>query len=225
MVENADAPISKASMSQDQYGSLQLVSLIIENSAKISGSCMDSEDQGMGESAIYFPRFKSNTRVFPLHLSHQIPRVRYPVFALIAAHISLRLDGKDVSPRLLFFLTYPRPDLEFQRHPLFELSLVSFDKLGNPSGLPGGLRDLPLYPDKDDWYSVLGTWNATADNPETPNEVAQANLENNIAIPIAPMSLPRNSHPPLPSLFCHYHKCTGHRLAVLFRTALYMDAN
>ena len=105
MVENADAPIPKASMSQDRYGSPQLVSLIIEASAEISGSCMHSKNLGMGESAINFQRFNSNTRVFPLHLPRQIPRVCYLFFALIAAHINSGLHGKNVSPYLLFFLT------------------------------------------------------------------------------------------------------------------------
>jgi len=57
----------------------------------------------MGESAVRFSEFNSNTTAFPLLLLHQIPLVRYSVFALIAAHIYPRLHGKDVRPLAFFF--------------------------------------------------------------------------------------------------------------------------
>ncbi|KAG0136237.1 hypothetical protein HOY82DRAFT_625984 [Tuber indicum] len=87
--------------------------------------------------------------------------------------------------------------------------LVNFNELGNALGLHPPLGDLPLHPDKDGWYSVLGPWNGTTDNPDTADEVNEVNPEDNIAIPIAPPNPLRNSRPRLPRIFCEYHKCSG----------------
>ena len=103
------------------------------------------------------------------------------------------------------------------------IALVDFDELGNPLGLPNGLGDLPLYQEKDGWYSVLGPWNTASDNPDTAHEATKVNLDNNIqvAIPITPLSPFRNARSSPVLSFCRYHKCSGNRLAVLHYTILY----
>ncbi|PUU80025.1 hypothetical protein B9Z19DRAFT_1107320 [Tuber borchii] len=75
------------------------------------------------------------------------------------------------------------------------LSLVDYDQHGNRLRLPVGLGNLPLDLDKDGWHSVLGTWNDTTNNPQTANEAVQVNPENDIAIPLASLSPPRNARP------------------------------
>jgi len=176
-------------------------------------------------SAIHFQRFNSNTTTFPLSPFHQIPPVCYPAFALIAAQINLPLHGKDVS-HLVFFLTYPRPDSgSYPQHSYQpQLTFVGPDELGNISGLPGRLGDLPLHPDKDGWHSVLGAWNGTTEDPEAANGAAQVNPENNTPIPI-PVTPPRNARPPLPRIFCHYPMCSGNKLAVPSYPELYLVLN
>ena len=106
------------------------------------------------------------------------------------------------------------------------LLLVDYDQHGNRLGLPARLGNLPLHLDRDGWHSVLGAWNGTTDNPVTAGEAAdsEANPENNNIIPIALMS-PAGNTRPLLSVFCHYHRRTGHRLVVSFQTRLYLGAN
>ena len=118
---------------------------------------------------------------------------------------------------MLFFLTYLRPSLALVEE---TLELVGSDGLGNPLGLPAGLGELPLHQDKDGWHSVLGTWNDTSDNPDTLNEAAKADPENNIVTYAALVSPPRNARPRLSSVICHYPGCSGHRLAVSFHSTI-----
>ncbi|RPA91151.1 hypothetical protein L873DRAFT_1848401 [Choiromyces venosus 120613-1] len=89
-------------------------------------------------------------------------------------------------------------------------TLVCFDESGKLLDLPAGLGDLPLHPDQDGWYSVLGSWDGTTDIPETANEVNEEIPENKIAIPIPQLNRPRNARPILPIIFCEYDKCAGH---------------
>ena len=99
------------------------------------------------------------------------------------------------------------------------ICLVHYDQHGDRLGLPAGLSDLPLHPDQDGWHSVLGTWNGTMNNLETAD-----NRGSDIALPIAPINSVSNARPPQ-NILCHYHKCTGHRLAAPFRTTLYLGSN
>ena len=87
------------------------------------------------------------------------------------------------------------------------------NELGSPIGLPPGLGNLPLHVDKDGWYSVLGSWNGTADNPNPANEISEANPENNLQISISALDPAREARPGLLRIFCQYHKCSGNRLA------------
>ncbi|KAG0637829.1 hypothetical protein HOY80DRAFT_1081879 [Tuber brumale] len=87
--------------------------------------------------------------------------------------------------------------------------LVDFDELGNPLGLPPRLGDLPLYPEEDDWYSVLGSWNGAAGGIGAAGGVGEINPENNIVIPVSALNPPRNARAGLRLIFCQYHKCSG----------------
>ena len=90
----------------------------------------------------------------------------------LSAYINLRLHGKDVSLDLLFFFNSAGHREIFPAHTsttISVLSLVDYDGQGNPVRLHPGLGDLPLYPEKDGWYSVLGSWNApTSDGHDQP---------------------------------------------------------
>ncbi|KAG0136236.1 hypothetical protein HOY82DRAFT_536345 [Tuber indicum] len=79
---------------------------------------------------------------------------------------------------------------------------------------------LTVHPDKDGWHSVLGSWNGTDVGSETASEVNEANSQNDIAIPIAPVNPPRNARPGLP-IFCKYSKCSGNRLEIPLHPTLY----
>ena len=116
-----------------------------------------------------------------------------------------------------FFDTCRSPIL--RATPPFEVSysLVGYDEQGHPIGLHPGLGNLPLHLDMDGWYSVLGSWNCAADNPNPANQISEANPENNLAILVPP----RNAHPSLQRIFCLHPKCSGNRLAVPFDSAQY----
>jgi len=114
---------------------------------------------------------------------------------------------KYVSPRLLFFFN-PR------RNRSFFLPSIGLD---NWLRLPAGLGDLLLYPEEDGWYSVLGPWKGTTDNPDDANE---DNPEANLDIPISPVNPPRNARPDPTPIFCEYPKCSGNRLAIPFPSTL-----
>ena len=90
-------------------------------------------------------------------------------------------------------------------------SLVVQDEQGNPLRLHPGLGDLPLHPEGDGWYSVLGSWNGATNNPNQANWASEGNLESNLAIAIPAINLSQNTRPGLMRVFCQYHKCSGNR--------------
>jgi len=98
---------------------------------------------------------------------------------------------------------------------------VDLDEQGYPVRLPLGLGNLPLHPEQDGWYSLLGSWGGARDNPNPDNQASEANQENDYAIPPPAMNPPRNDRPSPPNIFCQYHKCSGNRLAIPFYSALY----
>ena len=95
-------------------------------------------------------------------------------------------------------------------------SLVDYDGQGQPVRLPPRLGDLPLHPEQNGWYSVLGSWNGVTNNPNPPSHISQVNSENNLAVLIPAFNSPGNARSNLPSIFCEYPKCTGNRLAAPF---------
>jgi len=112
--------------------------------------------------------------------------------------------------------TSPHPATS--HHPATFNWLCGFDELNNRLELPAGLGDLPLYAQKDGWYSVLGPRKGTTDNPEGANEGGQtANPE----IPPAPVNPPRNARPDPVLNYCEYPKCSGNRLAIPLHTQPY----
>jgi len=128
------------------------------------------------------------------------------------ANTNLQLHEKYVSLGLLFFLmlcrstagwSIPDPCGSQYLYPCSTsgvLPLLDYDNRGDPAQLFPGLGDLPLHPDKDGWYSVLGPWSGNTDYPDLTNKVVVGgvNLEINPAIPAVTM-------PPRPSLqiiFC-----------------------
>ncbi|CUS13201.1 unnamed protein product, partial [Tuber aestivum] len=78
-----------------------------------------------------------------------------------------------------------------------------------PLGLHPRLCHLPLYPERDGWYSVLGQSIGTSDNPETVHAVKEANPENNVTIGGAPVNPSRDARLDLQRIFCQYYKCSG----------------
>jgi len=91
------------------------------------------------------------------------------------------------------------------------VALVDYDELGNPIGLHPGLANLPLYPDDDGWFSVLGSGNGALDNLHLADDVIEVNLENRLAIHAPAIDPPRDVRPSLPRIFCQYPKCSGNR--------------
>jgi len=115
-----------------------------------------------------------------------------------------------VSLAAFFFLTLGREwfsSLTGSR----EFSLIDYDELGNPIGLHPGLTNLPLHPDQDGWYSVLGSGNGAIDNLHPVDDVIEVNLENRLVIPAPAIDPPRNVRPSLPRIFCQYPMCSGNR--------------
>ena len=128
---------------------------------------------------------------------------------------NLLLHQKHVS-RFAFFLTSHRTACKIgggrdKRYSDTHLTLVALDEFHNPLGLPAGLGNLPLYAEKDGWYSVLGSWDGTTKNPEKSNEEI---LENNPGIPIGSLNALRNARPGPILIFCQYRRCSGNRLAI-----------
>ena len=105
------------------------------------------------------------------------------------------------------------------------LQLAEHDELGNPLSLPVGLGDLPLHPDKDGWYSVLGSWNGAQDDFNSADLVSEGNLEDNLPILAFAPNPPRNTSSSLPIIFCQYHKCSGNRLVIPFTQFLLFHNN
>ena len=147
-----------------------------------------------------------NTRRPPHPLSHtNFGRTTLVLhFSLLTNLLSHR---KYVSHCLLFFLT-PRRNGRLDATPLGQ---CGFDLLDNRLRLPAGLGDLPLYPEEDEWYSVLGLWKGTADNPD---DVNQDDPEANPDVPIPPVNPPRNARPDPALIYCEYPKCSGNRLVI-----------
>jgi len=88
------------------------------------------------------------------------------------------------------------------------LGQCGFDLLVSRLRLPAGLGNLPLSPEEDGWYSVLGPWKGTTDNPE---DVNQDYPEANLGSPIPPVNPPRNARLDPILIFCEY---PGNRLAI-----------
>ena len=176
----------------------------------ISGSCMCSNNPCINQGVTNFQRLNTNTTAIPLPLPHQILRVCYLFFSVIATCIKLRLHGKDVSIGLLFFFF----DISRTSNRRSNLYLVDHDERGHPVGLYLGLGNLPLHLDKDGWYSVLGSWNSSPDDPNPTNQRSEVNLEDNNAIPAPAINPASNDYSTLPSIFCQYHKCSGNRCVV-----------
>ncbi|CUS13199.1 unnamed protein product, partial [Tuber aestivum] len=109
-----------------------------------------------------------------------------------------------------FFFNTPRSYFRFRISPSAPNSQpIDSDELGNPPRLHPRLDHLPLHPDGDGWYSVLGPSIGTSDNPATVDVVKEANQESNATIQGSPVNPSRNSCLDLPRIFCQYHKCTG----------------
>ncbi|PUU80026.1 hypothetical protein B9Z19DRAFT_1063776 [Tuber borchii] len=91
-------------------------------------------------------------------------------------------------------------------------SLVGHDGRGQPIRLPPLLGNLPLHPEKDGWYSVLGSWNGATEDSNPANQISEVNSENNFPIPVPATCLPRNPHPSFPQIFRQYHRCSGNSI-------------
>jgi len=153
----------------------------------------------------------------PPPLLHQILRVCYPLSLVIAPYTKLQLHGNHVSLCSFFFFDLSRNSIG-KSAGLF--GLLDRDEGGNPLGLRPGLCNLPLYEEKDGWYSVLGTWNCTTDNATPANQVTEVNQENKPAIPAPAVDRARNLHPGPVIIFCQYDRCSGNRLEIPFYSPL-----
>ena len=106
--------------------------------------------------------------------------------------------------------------MQWPEVPRAVLSLVDHDELGYPVSLHPKFGNLPLHPDQDGWYSVLGSWNDAADNTNSTNWIGEGSLEQNDTIRPPAINPPRNGHSSPPKIYCQYHKCSGNRFAIPF---------
>ena len=88
-----------------------------------------------------------------------------------------------------------------------EFSLVSYDATGKPQPLPRRLGDLPLYPDRDGFFSINGPLDLSASSPCP--IIAPVNNDNHAMIQPSIINIPHFDDGPLHELQNRYQFCTN----------------
>jgi len=197
-------------------------SLIVKG--RFPASCMCSDNLCMNSCVTHFWKVQLKYyRLPPPPSSRNFVSTAY--FSVIAADLKLQLHGKRC--KFTFFFNIYRSAVKPHSRgettllaPPQVFSLVDNDEKGHPIKLHPGLGNLPLHPEQDGWYSVLGSWNGATDSPNPANQASEATPENNHTIPAPAMNPPRNDHSSLPRIFCQYHKCSSNMLAIPFCSEL-----
>ena len=86
-----------------------------------------------------------------------------------------------------------------------EFSLVSYDATGKPQPLPPTLGNLPLYPDKDGFFSINGPLDLSTSSPCP--ILAPVNNDNHAMIQPAITNIPHFDDDPLHEIQTRYQFC------------------